>query len=95
MLFRSGQGAAIKRLALMPISDAVLGPVADAGGPRIPVTGSLRDALDLIVLSGVARVTVTDPDGVAMGTLDHAAISHVLGTTVEVSALGADGEATP
>ncbi|OZB87416.1 MAG: glycine/betaine ABC transporter, partial [Microbacterium sp. 14-71-5] len=81
-----GQGAAIKRLALMPVTDAKLAPVAGAGdAPRMPSTGTLRDALDLIVLSGSSHLTVTDPDGVPMGSLDHAAISAVLGTTVPVA----------
>ncbi|GAA4491848.1 ABC transporter ATP-binding protein [Microbacterium panaciterrae] len=76
-----GQGAAIKRLALMPVTAAALGPTADAAGPRLPVTGTLRDALDLIVLTGAARITVTDDQGTPVGTLDHAAISRALGTT--------------
>jgi osmoprotectant transport system ATP-binding protein len=81
-----GQGAAIKRLALMPVTDAKLAPVVGAGdGPRIPATGTLRDALDLIVLSGAARIMVTDQDGTTMGALDHAAISAVLGTSVPVA----------
>jgi osmoprotectant transport system ATP-binding protein len=90
-----GQGAAIKRLALMPISEAALGPITDAAGPRIAVTGSLRDALDLIVLSGADRITVTDAEGRAMGTIDNSAISHELGTRVPTTPVSAEGTVTP
>ncbi len=74
-----GQGAAIKRLTLIPVTDARLQPAAGEGTPSMPADGSLRDALDLIVLTGSASINVVDPDGRAMGSLDHAAISAVLG----------------
>jgi osmoprotectant transport system ATP-binding protein len=77
-----GQGAAIKRLGLIPVSDARLGNQVADGAPRVSVTGTLRDALDLIVLTGSTSVTVVDESGTAMGSLDHAAISAVLGNPV-------------
>lgn len=73
-----GQGAAIKRLTLIPVTAARLLPVAE-GTPGIPADGSLRDALDLIVLTGSHAINVIDAEGQPMGSLDHAAISAVLG----------------
>ncbi|XHM11910.1 ABC transporter ATP-binding protein [Leifsonia sp. T36S-04] len=74
-----GQGAAIKRLTLIPVSEARLTNTVEERAPRIDRTASLRDALDLIVLTGSTSVTVVDEDGSAVGALDHAAISAVLG----------------
>ncbi|WP_426518011.1 ABC transporter ATP-binding protein [Diaminobutyricibacter sp. McL0618] len=74
-----GQGAAIKRLTLIPVTEARLLPAAAEGTPSMPIDGSLRDALDLIVLTGSASINVVDPDGQPMGSLDHASISAVLG----------------
>lgn len=81
-----GQGAAIKRLGLIPVSDARLGREVADGAPRVAATGTLRDALDLIVLTGSTSVTVVDEAGTAIGSLDHAAISAVLGNPVGGSA---------
>lgn len=73
-----GQGAAIKRLALIPVTEARLRPPVD-GAPAIPADGSLRDALDLIVLTGSRSINVIDEGGRSMGSLDHDAISAALG----------------
>jgi osmoprotectant transport system ATP-binding protein len=80
-----GQGAAIKRLALIPVGEARLSNAVDERAPRIGSTATLRDALDLIVLTGSSTVTVTDEAGGARGALDHAAISAVLGGSVPAS----------
>ena len=74
-----GQGAAIKRLSLIPVTDARLSNAIDERAPRLESTATLRDALDLIVLTGSGTITVVDEAGVATGALDHAAISAVLG----------------
>jgi osmoprotectant transport system ATP-binding protein len=87
-----GQGAAIKRLALIPVGEARLSNAVDERAPRIGSTATLRDALDLIVLTGSSTVTVTDEAGGARGALDHAAISAVLGGSVPAS--GAQPEAS-
>jgi osmoprotectant transport system ATP-binding protein len=73
-----GQGAAIKRLTLIPVTDARLQSSVD-GAPSIPFDGSVRDALDLIVLTGSPAINVVDSAGQAIGSLDHASISAVLG----------------
>jgi osmoprotectant transport system ATP-binding protein len=73
-----GQGAALKRLALIPVSEARLGAPGVGRGPRVDVTASLRDALDTLVLTGSSTLDVVDAAGVLHGTLDHAAISAVL-----------------
>lgn len=75
-----GHGAALKRLALIPIAGTSMGPAATAnGGPTVPVDGTLRDALDMLVLIGGDRITVTDDAGAAVGSLSHAQISAALG----------------
>ncbi len=74
-----GQGAAIKRLTLIPVTQARLLRPAVAGTPSVLSDATLRDALDLIVLTGSQAINITDPDGMVMGSLDHAAISEVLG----------------
>jgi osmoprotectant transport system ATP-binding protein len=74
-----GQGAALKRLALIPVSEARLGSSATGRGPRVELTASLRDALDTLVLTGSLSIDVVDAAGVIHGTLNHAAISEVLG----------------
>ncbi|MBI5160939.1 MAG: ABC transporter ATP-binding protein [Micrococcales bacterium] len=76
-----GQGAAIKRLSLIPLETIRLAPALE-GAPGIPASGTVRDALDLIVLTGRTYINVLDADGRPMGALDHAAISATLGTTV-------------
>ncbi|WP_300265562.1 ABC transporter ATP-binding protein [Microbacterium sp.] len=81
-----GQGAALKRLALIPIADARLRPASD-GAPRIGADESLRDALDLLVLTGAAAVNVVGSDERVKGALDNAAISAVLADAPEVSAI--------
>jgi osmoprotectant transport system ATP-binding protein len=72
-----GQGSALKRLALIPVTEAALGPAA-AGVPAVEQTASLRDALDLLVLTGADRVNVLTGTGPAAGSLGHAAISAAL-----------------
>ncbi|MGA6128698.1 MULTISPECIES: ABC transporter ATP-binding protein [unclassified Microbacterium] len=73
-----GEGAALKRLALIPVSDARIG-AADAGAPptTIDEAASLREALDALVLTGAPRVNVTRA-GSIVGSIDHAAVSAAL-----------------
>ncbi len=75
-----GRGAALMRLALIPIGDAAL----EAPGTSVPalgVDGSLRDALDLLVVTGAERVNVTGTTGAVTGSLTHAGISTALGAS--------------
>lgn len=74
-----GEGAALKRLALIPVQTARIGAI-DASAPdaAIDESSSLRQALDLLVLTGAPRITVTRA-GQAVGSIDQAAISEALG----------------
>ncbi|RWR16695.1 ABC transporter ATP-binding protein, partial [Microbacterium enclense] len=78
-----GHGAALKRLALIPVADAPLGPVTDAGAVPVSITDNLRDALDLLVLNGSPAVTVVDRDGRPVGSLTMERISAALGVEVD------------
>nr|WP_241245522.1 ABC transporter ATP-binding protein [Microbacterium sp. KRD172] len=79
-----GQGAALKRLALIPIAEAQLRPASDAA-PQIGADASLRDALDLLVLTGAEVINVVGADERVKGSLDNAAISAVLSDAPESS----------
>jgi osmoprotectant transport system ATP-binding protein len=75
-----GSGAALKRLALMPVATAALSePTAPVGSrPTVDPAGTLRDALDLLVVTGAEAVDVVDADGNRIGQLTHADISRSL-----------------
>ena len=80
-----GQGAAIKRLTLIPVTDARLKSAVD-GAPSIASDVSMRDALDLLVLTGSQTINIIDMGGVPMGSLDHASISALLGGSANIGA---------
>ena len=82
-----GQGAAIKRLTLIPVSGAKLGTASEASGSTLTVSleDNLRDALDSLVLSGAAALTVVDASGRAVGSISMDRISAVLGADVRPS----------
>jgi len=86
-----GHGAAIKRLTLIPVTEAGLGPASESSGGPITVrsTDSLRDALDSLVLTGLAALTVLDHDDTPIGSITMDRISAVLGA--EVPAVPAAG----
>lgn len=81
-----GSGAALKRLALMPVGTVRLSAATgDLGGrPGIDPSSTLRDALNLLVVTGAEAVDVTDATGIRLGQLTHADISAAL-TRVGVS----------
>lgn len=74
-----GEGAALKRLALIPVGTARIGNI-DASAPdaSIDESSSLRQALDLLVLTGAPRVNVSRA-GSIVGSIDQASISESLG----------------
>ena len=75
-----GQGAALKRLALIPVSHARLSAATGRdGAPTAGAGDSLRDALNLLVLTGADRIDVVDDRGRRKGSIDHALISEALG----------------
>jgi osmoprotectant transport system ATP-binding protein len=85
-----GHGAAIKRLTLIPVTEARLGPASESSGGPVTVraTDSLRDALDSLVLTGLGALTVLDFDGVAIGSISMERISAVLGAQVPSAPTG-------
>ncbi|NKE61720.1 ABC transporter ATP-binding protein [Lentzea sp. PSKA42] len=68
-----GHGAGLMRLALIPISDVEL-DAPDATAPALDADASLRDALDLLMVTGADRVNISG----ASGSLTHARISAAL-----------------
>jgi osmoprotectant transport system ATP-binding protein len=83
-----GQGAALKRLALIPVSGAKLGAASAAGSAlTISVTDNLREALDRIVLGGGNPVAVTD-NGKTVGSISIEQISTALGADAAALGLG-------
>jgi len=83
-----GLGSALKRLALIPVAAAELAPAAP-DGPSVDPSATLRDALDLLVLTGGDRVNVSTPGGHVRGSLTHAAISAALDATAVARHAGA------
>ncbi|MEV6823731.1 ABC transporter permease subunit [Amycolatopsis sp. NPDC051102] len=81
----TGSQRNLKRLALIPVTDLALGPVAD-GLPAIPREATLRDALDTMVRTGRTAVVVTGDGGRALGVCDVPRL---------VEALRPDGEPPP
>jgi osmoprotectant transport system ATP-binding protein len=81
-----GQGAALKRLVLIPVLSARLAPPLGGRSPQLSSTATLRDAVDLLVLTGFPSLDVIDASGSALGSLDHPAISAVLAGQVAPAA---------
>jgi osmoprotectant transport system ATP-binding protein len=73
-----GSGAAIKRLALLPVSAARLAPADGLDRPAVTTSSTLRDALDLLVVTGTDALGVVDEQGRTVGLLRHADISAAL-----------------
>ncbi|MGK9149286.1 ABC transporter ATP-binding protein [Plantibacter flavus] len=73
-----GKGAALKRLALLPVADAGLGAASGAGPLTVDIGDSLRDALDALVLNGSQAIDVVS-EGRIVGSLDMGRISDALG----------------
>ncbi|WP_290061607.1 ABC transporter permease subunit [Amycolatopsis solani] len=72
----AGSKRNLKRLALIPVTDVPLGPVA-GGLPSIAATATLRDALDTMVRTGSTAVSVTE-NGEARGVCDVARLVAAL-----------------
>lgn len=83
-----GEGAALKRLALLSVASAKLGSAAKAksSASSVSVTDNLREALDRIVLVGGAAIGVTDASGSVVGSISVEQISEALGA--DVSGIG-------
>ncbi|GAA1217885.1 ABC transporter ATP-binding protein [Rhodoglobus aureus] len=75
-----GSGAALKRLVLVPVTEAHLGLASSASStPSIDASDNLRDALDLLIVTGAPLINVVSRDGSAVGSLTVASISAALG----------------
>ena len=75
-----GHGAALKRLALIPVTEAKLGPASAAvGRVTVPASETLRDALDALVLTGAPAIGVTDGALRVVASISVDQISAVLG----------------
>ena len=83
-----GEGAALKRLALLLGSNTKMGAAskAHAKAGTVKVSDNLREALDRIVLAGGNTIGVQDASGATVGSLSIEQISEALGA--DVSALG-------
>jgi osmoprotectant transport system ATP-binding protein len=76
-----GRERALRRLALQRCCDGAIGPVPDDTTmlPTVANDAPLREALDALVASGRDAVVVVDEGGVAIGSLDLAAITTRIG----------------
>jgi osmoprotectant transport system ATP-binding protein len=76
-----GADRGLKRLRVWQLNDLELGPQpGDAhAGPALPADTSLRDALSLMLVEGVERLTVLDEDGHPTGTVELDAITRLVG----------------
>lgn len=83
-----GEGAALKRLALLLVGNTKMGAAskAHAKAGTVKVSDNLREALDRIVLAGGNTIGVQDASGATVGSLSIEQISEALGA--DVSALG-------
>jgi osmoprotectant transport system ATP-binding protein len=76
-----GADRGLKRLRVWTLGDLEFDPAADkeAGGPTAAADMSLRDALSLMLVEGVERLTVVDGDGRPQGTVALEAITRLVG----------------
>jgi osmoprotectant transport system ATP-binding protein len=83
-----GEGAALKRLALLLVGNTKMGAAskAHAKAGTVKASDNLREALDRIVLAGGNTIGVQDATGATVGSLSIEQISEALGA--DVSALG-------
>lgn len=83
-----GEGAALKRLALLLVGNTKMGAAskANAKAGTVSVSDNLREALDRIVLAGGSTIGVQDETGTTVGSLSIEQISEALGA--DVSTLG-------
>ncbi|MDO8337166.1 MAG: ABC transporter ATP-binding protein [Microcella sp.] len=91
-----GHGAALKRLALIPVETAVLGAASAAvDHHRIATDDSLRDALDLLIVTGAPAIGVVDRSGSLVGSLTVERISTALGADATALAATRSDEGRP
>lgn len=81
-----GHGAALKRLALIPVTEATLGAASGGQADTVTASETLRDALDRLVLTGRPSLDVVGADGRAVGSISIDRISAALGADVAPAA---------
>jgi osmoprotectant transport system ATP-binding protein len=76
-----GADRGLKRLRVWELRHMELGPVPGeaAAGPTAPEDASLRDALSLMLVEGVERLTVLDGEGRPKGTIALETITRLIG----------------
>jgi len=73
-----GADRALKRLALMKVSDVPREALGSAnGGPELPLETPLRDALSDLLSHGTTHGRVVDDDGQALGTLSVDTLARI------------------
>ena len=90
-----GQGAALKRLVLIPVENAALGAASAAGTHRVTIGDSLRDALDLLIVTGAPAIGVVDLTGALVGSLTVDRISTALGADATALAAARNDHGSP
>ena len=91
-----GSGAALKRLALIPVETARLGAASTAVDHyRVATDDSLRDALDLLIVTGAPAIGVVDRSGALVGSLTVDRISTALGADATALAATRSDEGRP
>jgi osmoprotectant transport system ATP-binding protein len=75
-----GEGAALKRLALMPVSEALISNKVESS-TKLDANQNLRVALDSILLSGGKTLGVTQ-NGQLVGSVSIESISSARGVDV-------------
>jgi osmoprotectant transport system ATP-binding protein len=76
-----GSEDVLRRLSLLSVRTAMQ-PIQEgsnvSGGPTIAVTVTLRDALGLLLSKDADRLTIVDPEGAPVGTIDIASIKQAM-----------------
>jgi osmoprotectant transport system ATP-binding protein len=81
-----GRQRGLRRLSVTPISIDSLQPAGLAkGGPSVPVTGTLQDAMSALLTDDAGHVRVVDPDGNTVGILTSDGIHQALRRSVHDS----------
>ncbi len=81
----------LRRLSVTPIDPTDLEPVLAVGGPEVPLSGTLQDAMAALLTDDGGQVRVVDGNGAALGTLTVAGVHAALRRSVHQG----EGSQTP
>jgi osmoprotectant transport system ATP-binding protein len=76
-----GADDALRRLSLVKVRDVAVPGVKEADAPEISGSTDARTALGMMLEQGSASLTVLDPDGHPVGTVDLAALQGAIART--------------